>query len=116
MMTERWSTENYNGLLLEAGAGPKRHQAENSDQDEDRLHRARGNVARAMLSLTRLTMGNHHGCGYAGDREKDLKHGPNGYASVLVAADNVVAVVQDRVVEPEGLVSRTRMWQGTRHP
>jgi hypothetical protein len=53
---------------------------------------------RATLSLTRFTWGNDHGGGYAGDRQQDFKQCPNGYADVA-AADNVVEVVQDRVVE-----------------
>jgi hypothetical protein len=54
-----------------------------------------------MIVTPREPHPNDYGGGYAGDRQQDLKQGSNGYAGVVAAADNVVGVVQDRVVEPE---------------
>src|SRR5215211_8110161 len=83
--------------------GHDRHQAHDADQNENRLHRARGDVPEGDAFADPLHDGeNDHGGGDASDGQQDLKQGTNGYEDVLAAADNVVGVVQDRVVEKEG--------------
>jgi hypothetical protein len=55
----------------------------------------------------------HHRGGYAADRQQDLQQGSHGDAGVGAAADDVVGVVEDRVVEEEG---RDREDEGSEEP
>ena len=66
----------------------------------------------AMLSLTRFTMGRTTAVAMP-EIQQDLKQSSNGDASVVAAADNIVGVVQDRVVEPE---SRDRKDERAKEP
>ena len=64
--------------------------------------RARGDVAEGDAFVDALGDREDHHCrGDAADGETDLEQSPEHHAGVAVAADDVLGVIQDGVVEPE---------------